>query len=472
MDFTTTKKVPYRTLRKKERPSVNAPVIFAHHFNTLIYKKHFDPVVPVADAVLENYKMKRAMGEGKYNNLEEYIKEWANQKIFFQKGDAAKSKLGRAASILTSLTVTQFLGLAPLTSFINLSTGQFETWKNLIGDYGFSGGTGRLVTGVKRLHGVDFMNFSRMAKDNKFIYNPKALAIMKYYGIETFVNSEIEKYGDVVGQVQDVMLAMQQNSEIMIRGAAFFAEMTEEQWNAFTLSPDGTLNTGPGIPDALTVAEWRNRIGSIQGKYDDDLKRLYQGDLLLASLFLFKGWLIDYVRNRVQGQHYDQFGYEREGYYRTAYRMAVGSTETNGERQRNYIRFIESVKGKQQLTKLEAQNLRKVAADIGAKISILLLQGLFMGGGGDDREQTILQTYLAKVNQSLFLLTNPVDLVKMAKNPFASIHDLEVGAKLLDAVLNLNGEQALKAGYQLAPGKQIINAASWSIDQVDGDSED
>lgn len=467
MNFQNTKKVPYRTLRKKDTFSVNVPAIFAHHFNTLIFKKHYDQIVPVADAILEYYKAKRTAGGQKFENIEKLINEWAAQHIFFQKGDARKTKIGKAAQILSNLTVTQFLGFAPLGSFINWSVGNLETWKHLVGDYGFTGGTSRVLVGLRRLHGVGFSDFSRMTKDSKFVYHPKALAIMKHYGIETFVNSQIDNYGDLTGKAQDIMLMLQQNSEIMIRGAAFFAEMTDSQWDAFQLNADGTLTVGPGVPDALTVAEWRNKIGSIQGKYDDEMKRLYQGDLLLTSIFLFKGWLIDYGRNRVGTHHFDQFGYEREGYYRTTGRLVAGSTETNGERQYNYTRLLEYFKGKDSLTELEQANLRKIAADMMIKASILLMGGVFLGGNGDDKENALLEKYLSKLNTSMFLLTQPLEVVSMIKNPFAAIHDLEAGAKLIDAIITLNEKQAIKAGYQFLPGKQVIEAGKWVMENAD-----
>src|SRR5690606_25088142 len=63
-DFSTSFVVPFRTLREKENFSVSAPKIFAHHFKSLIFKKHHDDVLPMMDAGRHYYHMKMERGEG------------------------------------------------------------------------------------------------------------------------------------------------------------------------------------------------------------------------------------------------------------------------------------------------------------------------------------------------------------------------------------------------------------------------
>jgi hypothetical protein len=456
--FSNTKKVPYRTLQKKDRISINIPRIFSHHFSTLIFKKHYDEVIPVMDAAQLYYKYREEKGD-KFTNIIKFIEDYANQRIFFQKTDFGKSVSAKAIRAFSSLAVTQFLGLAPLTSLINLSVGVSETYKHLIGDYNLDAGSKRFVRGFQRMLGRldqrDAISFSSI-QNGRFTYNKKAMAIMDYYGIETFSTNEIARMGDFIGEVQDVMLTLQKSSEILIRGAAFFSEMSDEQWDAFELNPDGTLRITDSnkIPTELDVAEWKNKIGNVQGKYDDETKRLYQGNAIYQAFFLFKGWLIDYVRNRFVSSYRDQFGVEREGYYKTVYRLA------------NYQRLLSLYKGKDSLTPLEEQNLRKVYYDIIFLISSVLMQGAI---DFDDEKESWYVKQLAKINAQIYLFARPTDMVNMLKNPFAGIYHLEMGAKLLESLFTLQIEKAGEQGILLVPGKQIYGPV---IDLFDEDNEE
>src|SRR5690606_20404074 len=260
-DFSTSFVVPFRTLREKENFSVSAPQIFAHHFKSLIFKKHHDELLPMMDAVKAYYEMKQRLGEGTFNNLINFIEEHANQRIFFKQRDFTKTKFGKGIRGLGSMVVTQFLGFAPWTSLTNWIVGNTDTYKHMIGEYGLSVGTRMFTKG-----------FGRIISSNArgFFLDPKATAIMNYYGIETFTTSEVQRLGDILGSTQDILLALQKNSEIFVRGAAFFAEMSDNQWNAFKFE-DGNLTVvdPDNVPSLEQVAEWKNKIGSIQGKYDD-----------------------------------------------------------------------------------------------------------------------------------------------------------------------------------------------------------
>lgn len=463
--FETSKKVPFRTLRRKENFSVNVPAIFEHHFNSLIFKKHYDKVLPFMDAIQTHYSMKKSMGEGAYDNLEKFISEYADQRIFFKKTDGAKSTLAKYAKLASSLTVTAFLGLAPLTSAINWSVGNLETWKHLMGDYGFGAGNRKFQRGLRRMY--------KLSAIGKSVLDPKALAIMDYYGIETFANNEIVQGSNPLAALNDLALYAQKNGEIAIRGAALFAEMTDAQWNAFDLNADGSLAVNEkDAPKPLEVAEWKNRIGSIQGKYDDEAKRLYHGNVIFQQAMLFKGWLIDYMRSRIGGQYFDQFGIEREGYYRTGWRLIAGSQTINGVRHKNLTRYLEYLKGKDTLTPLEQQNVRKIYFDMAMKAAITLLSSLAGGGEDDERSKDWYLKYLGKVSNSMFLLTSPSQIVNMIKNPFPSINLLESSAKAVEAALDLDVEKAARAGYGMVPGRQLVELAGKGAKAIAAEAEE
>ncbi len=469
MSFNNTKKVPYRTLQEKENFSINVPAIFEHHFNSLIFKKHYDEVLPIMDAVQVYYKMQQSMGAGKFENLQKFISEYAEQKIFMKKRDAAKSVGAKATRFVSSMTVTAFMGLAPVSSAINWLVGNTETMKHLMGDYGFGEGLDKFRKGFERMYSVK--DITRYANE-EFLMDPKALAIMDHYGVETFVKSEIQNVGNIGGRVQDALLILQKNGEIMIRGASLFAQMSDEQWDAFTLNADGSLNVGPKAPKPEQVAEWKNSIESVQGKYSDELKRLYHGNIILQSAFLFKGWLVDYIRSRAGNKYFDQYGKEREGYWRTGVRLAFGSQETNGAKIKNISRYLESLQGKDVLTNLEQQNLRKIYFDL-ATFAFLTLIGGAIGalGGDDDREEDAYRKYLGKISGQLFLLADPVALVGMAKQPFAVLHYFEQTAKIIDGIFTLNLKQVTDAGYSMLPGRQAIELTSSVIEAVSDESE-
>lgn len=466
--FQSSKKVPFRTLKNKKNFSVNVPAIFEHHFNSLIFKKHYDKVLPFMDAIQVHYQMRQNMGEGSYANLQEFITEYANQRIFYKKTDLKKTKPAKIIGLLSSLTVTMFLGLAPMTSIVNWSVGNLETWKQFIGDYGFGEGSRKMRKGFSRIYSPD------ISGGKPTLISKKGLAIMERYGITTFTESELKDKGNYFGKVQDAMLTLQTSGEIAIRGAALLAEFSDAQWNAFSINENGELiEDKANAPTELQVAEWKNKIGSAQGKYDDESKRLYHGSLIYQQAFLFKGWLTDYVRNRAGSHIVDQFGNEREGYYRTGLRMLFGSENTNGEKSWNAIRYLEYLKGKKTLTELEQQNLRKVYFDVLAKVALYMLATL---AGGDDESENSNNWYirsLSKISSSLFLMSRPDEVLKMVKQPFAALHIIEQAAKLVDSGIDMDAEGAFNAGYSLLPGKQVIQMGSDAIDLVtDGEDED
>ncbi len=441
-NFETRKTTPYRTLRKKDNFSINVPQIFSHHFSTLIFKKHYDKVLPVMDAARVYYEMGAQQGSN-FKNIVQFINDYANQKIFFQKTDFAKSRRAKVIRLASTMVVTQFLGLAPITSMINLVVGLSESYKHLIGDFGLSAGTERAKKGFTRMVGGDRgeIGFSGLV-NGKVLFNRKAMAIMDYYGIETFSTSEIFQMGDTFGHVQDLMLSLQKSSEILVRGAALFAEMSDEQWDAFEIQADGKLNVSNHAPSELDVAEWKNKIGNIQGKYDQETKRLYHSNAVYQSFFLFKGWLIDYFRNRFVPAYRDQFGVEREGYYTSGFRLLKNARQT-------LAIYKDPTK---EFTAVEQQNLKKIAYDVVFLISAALMQGAF---DLDDEKENWYLAQLAKINSQVYLFMSPTGMVELVKNPFAGLYHIEMGSKILESLMHLQFEKAANQGYKLIPGRQI-----------------
>lgn len=450
VSFSRSNTMPFRTIAKKQDFSVNAARIFMVHFDSLIFRKHHNPIVPSLQAAMNHYEGKsRTSGRDKdFENTRMFIQDFTDRYMFgYRKGEFNNTIFGNIVDQLITTTVLAFLAASPETSGMNLMVGLNESLKSKIAKDGFSDGTKNFGIGLKRMwEGGNIGNLS-----------PKAKAFIEYFNIETFSNIDVENQQDYFFGAADHLMWMQKKGETIIRGVSIMGELSADQWASFEVNKDGKiefLNT-QNFPKIDQVKEWNYYVSSVQGNYTPEGRRNYHNFTMIKAAMLFKTWMVDYTQERFKPIWRDMYTKQREGYYTTAGKLLLG-----------YLKVIDSYKVQPGgLKTYQKENLRKMAYDV-MMYSLLAV----LGAGLDDEEDKAMmwtKGLILKYQSQLFIQLYPKDIIGMASRPFPSMGILEglTGAVLEFA--NLNFEKSGELAWGVVPGHRVVDFGLDMADIVD-----
>jgi hypothetical protein len=446
VDFSTSTAVPLRSIAKKEDASINVGRIVANHFNSLIFKKHHDPILPKMRAAQIHYQQLGGNNKEEYKNVLNFI-NWYSDRYFFGKKDPfSNTLLGKAIERSVSVTVMAHLGLSPITSGMNLAVGTAGEVIALIGDYGYGPGLAKYALGVKRLSGKSagsFNSFSGRVKKGRLIFNPKAMAILAEHNVETFSNMDVERHNDVFQKFQDLAMILQSNTELIIRGQTFLGGLTDAEWDNYELNEDGSLGYKDpnNLPKIEKVAAMNFYINQRQGDYTTEGRPNYHGIMVAKMAMLFKGWLVKFINYRFGTKKFDQYDKQTEGFYRTTLSLL-----------KDHKRLMSVVKGDfDKLSLLEQQNLRKLSVDVLLLSLLLVLQAPL---DDDDPTEAYWRKLLNKYQWQLMMQFNVQDWMSMIVQPFPSMYMFE---NIIDGIEGLTEWNLKKSGtaiYNLIPGRK------------------
>lgn len=527
-DFRNSSELPFRSLMRRQDASVNTFRILSNHFNSLVFKKHLDPAVPLMHIVHAYYKDKSQNNSKTFKNTMKYIETYSDRFLFQQMDDSSKTMLGVLMQKLTVAAVLSFLGFSPKTSLYNAVTGMYFGLNTIMADEaskpnsnlikGIVEGGSKYKRGFARLMGSEMKGFGMKSKwqNGNILFSPKAMAILEFYNIETFSKLDIERVDDMFENVKDKLMLLQRNSELLVRGISFFAELSEDQWNAFKYidkdDPDpnidpqdkGKLDVNAvrlamhagDIPDNDQVTEWNYYISAQQGNYAPEDKRNYHINTFFKAAMLFKGWVPDYVETRYRKQWVDQYGLDREGYYRTAGRLIADMTVHNANNPANtgwrtfsknqnafkrrtynvglvgimgleliwkHKQVVREMRAKNggNLTKMERRNLAKLSYDVALHVLFLAARGLL---DEEDPEEKYISEMIAKLSSQLFFGWRFGDMLKTVKSPFPQLVILEKLLAALYALMDLEFKKAGKNAFGVVPGNR---AATFAYDTAE-----
>lgn len=263
---------------------------FMSYMTDAIHVKHMQPLLPELMAMQEYYKSR---GENK--NTENFIKHWIDGDIF---GKEFVGQFGRGVdSGIKFLQAWTYYNVMPFNLTLgkfNLTTGKFNQIR--------AEGIKKFAIGEKRY----FSNF----RNNQ--------AMLQHYTIVDPLTKGPEKYNahNIWEATSNIFVSGGENS---IRGAAFFSNLTQAEHKAMQENFDSNGNIIDKSKDIAPgrIAQLKKQTEDIQGKYAFADKRMYKHYVGLRSAMMFKGWMIDFVKERFGKEYTDIYGVTHKGSYRS-----------------------------------------------------------------------------------------------------------------------------------------------------------
>jgi hypothetical protein len=453
--FSVSSKIPFRAVMRKKRFSINTSRILVQHFTQLIFKKYHDPVLTELQATAMHYQMK-SKNPKDFENINNFIELYGNRYFFGKKDAFSNSKAGKTLEVLSSVTVSAFLGFAPTNALLNMVGGLTEVYKNNIENYGWAEGTTKFGVGMKRLLAEGKREYRSPSEAvPRVVFNPKALALAERFNIENFSQIDTEQEGSAWARFTKFAMQLQRSSEIAVRVASFLGELTQEQWDNYVLDPNGQiLIKDPSIaPTIEDVNRWKYYVSSKQGFYDPAQRYNYSYYGIAKGVMLFKNWMLSFFKERfyldpknkeLNYADLDRYGRMRQGYYVSGAMVAKDYLV--------HLAKFKSIMGFRPLNEMEQANLRKLIFDVGILVTLLALGNI----GDDDEEEGYWTNFVNKLNSQLYFSLTPAEWVKTLKQPTPSLSIIE---NLVSALANLASLKAEKAGNNLIkaiPGGNIV----------------
>ncbi|UJP63990.1 hypothetical protein [Mongoliitalea daihaiensis] len=441
--FSISNTMPFRTIAGRSDFSVNAGRIFMVHFESLIFRKHMNPLVPTAQAA-KNYYDSKAQKSGRakdFENVRTFIQDYVDRYMFgFRHGALNNTMFGNMVDQLITSTVLAYLALSPETSLLNLGVGLNESLKSKVAKYGWSSGFKQFGIGLKRMTSGGKLHE----------LSPKAKAFIEYFNIETFSNIDIENQQDYFFGIADKMMYLQSKGEVIIRGTSILGEMTDDQWSSFDVDQNGKLVVlnKSNFPNINQVKEWNYYVSSVQGNYTPEGRRNYHNIVVLKAAMLFKTWMFDYIQERFKPKGTDMYSKVREGYYVTFGKLLF-----------DYKKLIAHYRGQSDLKPYQQENLRKMGYDLMMYSLLAVSSAGIEAGEEDDPALRYIRSLILKFQSQLFLQLYPSEIIGMVSRPFPSMGILEGLTGALINFANLNFEKSGKLAWSTVPGHRVVDFA-------------
>lgn len=268
--------------------SLDVAEAFKQYMADMIHIDHMQPIMPELTAVQSFYAQMKENAP----NMNQFLEYWI-------KGDV----MGKHFIGLGGRGVDNFAKFMQAWTYMNVMT------FNIKGGLGLNWVVGKLnqyrAYGAKQL----------AVGEKRYWANPKkSIAILKHYGM---VNTAIES--DAQMNLKNLAVAVANfpvtAAEHSIQGAAFFSQMTPEEWS--NMDDNGNLIDKSKRISNTRLAQMQKKTQDIQGKYAFQDKRMYKHFAVHVAGMGFKGWMPDFLKERLGQEYIDAYGEVHKGSYRS-----------------------------------------------------------------------------------------------------------------------------------------------------------
>ena len=379
-------------------------------------------LLPLIDGVI-------AYSSFKNNPLaKRWVKELYKDTWLFQKGKRSlvakegegKSYADMAAEMLMKWTMFVGLALKPAVAVSNIAIGKINEYRRA----GFTTmkiGEGRFWGEMKRSKGTR---------------NNKVWGITNYYGLLADSSAQTTE-GLFTGPIGNFLFFFMTGSEDYIQRTAFISQLTQKQWESFTME-NGEIKVIEGREADFASIEkdaqqMKDNVYSVQGRgYTATDQRLMQNYFIINGLLQFKRWFPTFVMDRLGGERVDRFGKKQIGSLRMTGTFLNEMWQDGDFDLREIMRAL-NYEGKrfENLPEYQQEALKRAVR--GGKATLIILAFMVLSGGfdGDDDNDGFMLMKAKQLLGDLFLLGNPKRLHYMAAPPM-----LATGKNVTDTVQN------------------------------------
>ena len=241
---------------------------------------------------------------GRKDNSARYLKEVVMDRFIRQLPKKTLSGSEKESQIISSLvrwTMLVGLGFNIPASVFNVVIGKYNAYRS----QGFVG----FAKSHARIFGVDKLGqWDRRAAT-------KAQKMLEEFGVLTYRPQDQLEDSAGTTLIDQIIFSPMTTAEKFIQRAQFMGELSDAQWDAYSLDKDGNLIVvdPENVLTAGTIAKYSRRVQNVQGRgYSEVDQRMIQTYAFGSMLLQFKRWLPTYLVDRFgklgYGSYMDDFG--------------------------------------------------------------------------------------------------------------------------------------------------------------------
>lgn len=247
----------------------------------------------------------------KTNLIDGWYKQKGTRSIFTK--DGKPTKLDKAGNILGAWTMLVGLGLKPTAAVFNVIIGKYNTIRRQ--GFGIPGLSEKgWLKGEMRFFGVK--SFTNPIMDMETVR--KTSAITKAVGLIGDAEVQVTE-GFYSGGFGKFIYMFMTGSEKWIQRVGFISQLTDEEFNSFTVDKNGTAVVKPGKEDVFNQLlknsdRYKDMVYRSQGRgYTREDQRGIQQYSLLKLFLTFKRWATTAIKDRVGLEQFHRDGHGEVG---------------------------------------------------------------------------------------------------------------------------------------------------------------
>jgi len=307
------------------------------------------------------------------------------------------------ANFFVNWTMYVALGLNVPAAIGNVAIGKYNAYRQM--------GGAKLLKGEGRYWGLS----------DKKVYDDtirvKARKMIEEFGILTYRAEEIAE-GTGGSSLSSLIFAPMVLAENWIQQAAFLGNLTEEQWNAYEVSPEGDLVLKDGAKpiSQSDLAKLERDVVNVQGRgYSETDARMIQLYALSNMTMQFKRWFPTFIRDRFGKEDIDDLGTMRMGSFPAAADFLAKMKEEG--KMWNIVAFKKELEayGEEHGEHKKEAVMRLWRGTHGIVIVAMLLG--MAGMASDDEEEDPAAKFMEKLLGDMLLVVNIPKLTYMTNIP-------------------------------------------------------
>lgn len=282
-----------REFKGKENENLNPIRAVTDYLQDMIHAKHMQKVLPELESARMYYDDKAHV------NMTKFLNMLKDGDIL---GKRYVGKLGAGADNVSRFLVGW--------TFLNQIT--FNLHSGVIHAFTRKWNQWRTDGGVKLIKG-----------EGRYFANPKqSFGIMKHFDIvpKSATLDEMAGY-NAQNLFTKIGVANISIGEHWVRGSSFFSNITDAEYKALQENFDNKgniIDRSKKIFSQQRLVELDKQVNDVQGKYGFADKRMYKHYPLMRAGMQYRGYLPDFIKDRVGAQYTDAFGKVHKGSYRSA----------------------------------------------------------------------------------------------------------------------------------------------------------
>ena len=317
--------------------------------------------------------------------------------------DGKKHYVDRIFEVLQMWTMVVGLALKPAVAVMNVSIGKINEYRRA--------GLWDFVKGERRFWGLQ----------NKFEGSKKTQSIAAHFSL---LHNPAEQVTDSFfgGWFGKFLFSPMVLSENYIQKAAFAGQLTDSEWDSFSIDEDGFVVVKEGMNSVekgksneevfaeLTenAAKYKSNVYEVQGRgYTVTDQRLMQNYFILDGVLQFKRWFPTYAVDRLGGDRIDRYGDQKIGTLRAVFSKELVDAIREGGLPKEILA---------KLPKHQAEAINRALRG-GYALTFLFLLIAMAGGMSDDDENSGTINSMWSLTGDIMLLMNISKLRHMITPP-------------------------------------------------------